>query len=150
MSVVERTDHEMPERPSPKRFVDPSPVQGQWSWRDSMELAHRNELIDAYYRTVDTERFDRFRDVFRDDITYRYPGEPVMHGVEDVLEFFRERRTHSNSTHQVHRRLADDEVSVCEGSIEAEADDGSRVTADFVGVFEFDELIAEVRVYVRR
>lgn len=118
-----------------------------------MDTAKRNELIDAYYDAIDAESFVDFERAFTPDIEYLYPGEPAMHGIEEVRSFFEERREHSNSTHDVFRRVADDEVTVCEGAVTAEAPDGTAFGAAFVGVFEFDEAaaaIARVGVYTRR
>jgi len=116
-----------------------------------METGQRTELINEYYAAIDDEEFDRFREVFDADVEYRYPGESTMHGVEEVVSFFRERREHSNSTHEVHRRISDGEATVCEGTITAENPDGSRLEGGFVGVFEFDdatETIDRTGVYV--
>lgn len=118
-----------------------------------MDPGKRNELVDAYYAAIDEETFDDLGRVFAADVEYLYPGEPTMHGIDAVLSFFEERREHSNSTHEVYRRLADEEVTVCEGTITADRTDGSEFDAGFVGVFEFDgeaKAIDRVGVYVRR
>lgn len=118
-----------------------------------MERASRTELLDRYYAAVDEEAFDRFERAFTDDVEYRYPGEEPMRGIDEVRTFFEERREHSNSTHEVHRRVDDETVTVCEGTVTAARADGTTFDLDFVGVFEFDEaaaLIDRVGVYVRR
>lgn len=117
-----------------------------------MDTKKRNELIDTYYNAIDTEIFADFDRTFTPDIEYLYPGEPSMHGVETVQSFFEERRKHSNSTHEIERRISDDETTVCEGTITAEKPDGETFKAGFVGVFTFDrntEAIGRVGVYTR-
>lgn len=117
-----------------------------------MDTATRDELIDTYYDAIDAEAFERFERAFAPDIEYLYPGEPVMHGVAEVQTFFEERRGHSGSTHEVHRRVSDREVTVCEGRVTAERPDGTPFDAGFVGVFTFDDVadgIDRIAVYTR-
>lgn len=112
----------------------------------------RNQLIDEYYNAIDDEMFAAFDRVFANNVEYRYPGKDPMHGVDEVRLFFEEERDHSDSTHTVTRRVADNEVTVCEGTVTAERSDGSPFEAGFVGVFEFDdgsEAITRVEVYTR-
>lgn len=117
-----------------------------------MDTATRDELIDTYYDAIDSEAFERFERVFAPDIEYLYPGESEMHGVAEVQTFFEERRRHSNSTHDVHRRVSDQEVTVCEGRVTAERRDGTPLDIGFVGVFTFDNVadgIDRIAVYTR-
>ncbi|USZ73592.1 nuclear transport factor 2 family protein [Natronosalvus halobius] len=117
-----------------------------------MDHGKRNELIDEYFRAMDEETFADFADVFADDVEYRYPSEQDMHGVSAVREFFEEHREHSNSTHKILRRVADESVTVCEGTVTADRPDGGTLEAAFVDVFEFDdevEQIDHVGVYTR-
>lgn len=117
-----------------------------------MDSTKRDELIDTYYDAIDAEAFERFEHAFAPDIEYLYPGEPDMHGVAEVQKFFEERRTHSNSTHNVHRRVFDQEVTVCEGRVTAERPDGVPLDVGFVGVFTFAAAadgIDRIAVYTR-
>jgi len=118
-----------------------------------MDTTTRHELIDTYYDAIDAESFADFERAFAPTVEYLYPGEPAMHGVDAVREFFEERREHADSTHEIDRRVDADEVTICEGTVTATAPDGSVFEAAFVGVFAFDDDAAgidRVGVYTRR
>jgi ketosteroid isomerase-like protein len=104
-----------------------------------MNREQRAELVETYFDAMDSESFDRFEEAFTPDVVYRYPGEPDMHGVDAIRTFFEERREHSNSTHEIQRRIDDGTAMVCEGTVTAERPDGSLLEAAFVDVFEFDD-----------
>lgn len=117
-----------------------------------MDIEARNELIDRYYGAVDEEDYDRMLTAFTDAIEYRYPGEDEMHGSDEVREFFEERRQTSETTHDVFRRLHDEEATVCEGRITGELRGEGPFEGSYVGVFEFDEAagaISHVSVYTQ-
>lgn len=117
-----------------------------------MDVDKRNELIDRYYLAADEEDYDRLTSVFTEDVEYRYPGENDMHGVGEVREFFEERRQTTGTTHDVFRRLHDDEATVCEGHITGELRGEGPFEGSYVGVFEFDEAgeaISHVSVYTQ-
>ena len=88
---------------------------------------------------------------FSETVEYRYPGEAVMNGHAEVLEFFTERRATNGTTHDVFRQVHDEDATLCEGTITGKIGDAPLEGA-FVGVFEFDtttERIATVAVYTR-
>lgn len=117
-----------------------------------MQIAKRNELIDAYYRAADEEDYDHMMSVFDDDVTYLYPNEPDMHGIPDVREFFEERRKTTGTTHDVFRRVHGDDATMCEGTITGEIEGEGPFEGAYVGAFEFDnesEKISYVAVYTR-
>lgn len=117
-----------------------------------MDIDKRNELIDQYYRAADEEDYDRLTSVFTDDIEYRYPGEDDMEDVDQVREFFEERRQTTGTTHDVFRRVHGDESTICEGHITGELRGEGSFEGNYVGVFEFDETaeaISHVSVYTQ-
>jgi len=117
-----------------------------------MQRAERDKLIDIYYRAADEENYDLFESVFTEDVTYLYPGEDDMHGLPAVQEFFEERRQTTNTTHDLFRRVHDDDATICEGTITGELRGEGPIDGAFVGAFEFDddaEAIDRVGVYTR-
>lgn len=117
-----------------------------------MDRDERNRLTDTYYRAADEENYDLFDSVFTDDVTYLYPDEDDMHGLRAVREFFEQRRQTTNTTHDLFRRVYDDEATICEGHITGELHGEGPFEGAFVGSFEFDDeagAIDRVGVYTR-
>lgn len=117
-----------------------------------MNTTRRNELIDTYYEAVDGEDWDRMLSAFAADVEYLYPGEDPMRGHDEVRTFFEERRRTRATTHDVFRRVHDEEATACEGTITGEMGDDGPFEGAYVGVFEFDDnvdRIGYVGVYTR-
>lgn len=117
-----------------------------------MNIQRRDELIDTYYSAVDERDWDRLLSAFAADVEYLYPGEEPMHGHEAVRDFFEHRRETRATTHNVFRRIHDDDATACEGHITGEMGEEGPFEGAYVGIFEFDDdadRIDYVGVYTR-
>lgn len=117
-----------------------------------MNTARRDELIDTYYAAVDDEDWDRLLSAFTEDVEYLYPGEDPITGHDEVRQFFEERRETRETTHDVTRRIHDEDATACEGHITGQMGDEGPFEGAYAGVFTFDDeadRIDYVGVYTR-
>lgn len=115
-----------------------------------MQEAHRDELIDAYFRGLDRDDFDALEEALAEDVVYFHPVREIR-GSEEVRDFAANERAPQDSEHVVERRIHAADATVCEGRKVGEVG-GEPVDVPFCDVFEFDDsesAIASVSVYVR-
>lgn len=115
-----------------------------------MENKVHDRLMDAYFNALDEEDFQQLKSAFTDDIVYRYPGEGEIQPIDDVLDFFKHGKQTTNTTHDVFRRLYNDDVAIAEGHITGEIIDGGSFEGYFCNVFEFNieaEQVSKISVY---
>jgi len=114
----------------------------------------RRELIDDYFRAVDTADYELLRSIFADDVSYHYHEGELLQGLDTVIPFLRDEvleppGVDRTSDHRVTRTITDDSAVVCEGEVDGEYNDTAFHT-DFVDVFEFDnDEINMVATYTR-
>ena len=109
----------------------------------------RNQLVDTYFRALDEEDYTSIESAFTEDVTYRLPEETITN-LDDAMEYFRNRRRPTNTTHEITRRIHDDETSAVEGYVTGEMPDRGEFEGRFADIFEFDpetERISELVVY---
>lgn len=102
-----------------------------------MNERRRNELIDAYYRDLDADEYEALDDIFAADAEYARPGQRLDGGAA-IREYFETERRSSNTTHDVEKRLHDDEATYCKVAVSGNLPDGS-FEGDIVAEFEFDD-----------
>lgn len=114
-----------------------------------MSEAERDDLIDAYFAALDTDDPEIVRPALTDDFVYEsLSGE--LEGFSGLKRYAEELRGLSDTTHETTRRIHDEAVSVVEGTVTGEGENGSEQAA-FCDVFEFDadgERIARIIVYL--
>lgn len=109
-----------------------------------------DKLMETYFRALDEENFEQLKSAFTDDIVYRYPGEGEIQSIDSVLDFFKNQKQTKNTTHDVFRRLSNDDIAIGEGHITGEILDNGSFEGYFCNVFEFDkekEKISKISVY---
>jgi len=113
-----------------------------------MSHADRDDLIDAYFDAMDAEDVERVRSGLADGFVYEsLSGD--LDGTEGLATYIEELKSFSDTTHDITRRVHDEEASVAEGTVTGESGTGT-VTADFCNVFEFDDdgAITRIAVYL--
>ncbi|WP_137285895.1 nuclear transport factor 2 family protein [Halorussus salinisoli] len=116
-----------------------------------MSVANRRAAIETYYESIDDEDFDRMASVVADDVTY-VTAHGEMHGVDEMLEYYTENRSVTDTVHDVVREVRDGDVWVCEGVVTGEYVDGGSFDGGYVGIFEFESdsaTVEELSVYTR-
>jgi ketosteroid isomerase-like protein len=115
-----------------------------------MSTDDRNELIEAYFASLDDEEPEIARSALADGFVYESPlGR--LEGFDGLVEYITERRSTSDSTHELTRRIHDADVSVVEGTVTGLDAGGDPTEADFCDVFEFDDdetAITRIAVYL--
>ncbi len=102
-----------------------------------MSESDRNELIDAYFDALDSEDPEIVRPALADGFVYESPSGD-LEGFSGFETYMNELRGFSNTTHEVTRRIHDEDVSVAEGTVTGDGD-GTSLQAGFCNVFEFDD-----------
>lgn len=113
-----------------------------------MSEADRNELIDAYFDSMDEEDLEIVRPALADGFVYEsLSGD--LEGFEGLETYMDELRGLSDTTHEVTLRIHGDAASATEGIVTGDSDDGP-VEARFCNVFEFtdDDGITRIRVHL--
>jgi len=101
-------------------------------------------LARAYYRRIDDGTYDALREVLADSFVHDRPDR-TLEGPDQFVQFMREGRPLTNTTHVISIACADDSTAVAEGVLED--GDGGQLFA-FVDVFECaDDTITEIRTY---
>lgn len=111
-----------------------------------MNEGRRDELIDAYYGGLDAEEYGAFDEIFADDAEYARPGQRTLRGGDEIRAFFETERRSSNTTHQVTKRLHDDDATYCKVAVRGDLPDGS-FEGDVVAEFEFDDAASQITAY---
>ncbi|WP_170964444.1 nuclear transport factor 2 family protein [Natronomonas salsuginis] len=110
----------------------------------------RNELIDAYFAALDESTPELARPALSDEFVYgSLAGQ--LEGFDGLADYITEHRSTTESTHDIQRRIHDDDVSVTVGVVTGTGPDGEPAEAAFCDVFEFDdadEAIEQITVYV--
>ncbi|MFO7927626.1 nuclear transport factor 2 family protein [Natronomonas sp.] len=110
----------------------------------------RNELIDAYFAALDETDPELARPALSDDFVYESLAGP-LEGFDGLAAYITDHRSVTDSTHDVQRRIHDDDVSVTAGVVTGTGPDGDPAEAAFCDVFEFDdadEAIERITVYI--
>ncbi|MFB6312145.1 MAG: nuclear transport factor 2 family protein [Salinirussus sp.] len=115
-----------------------------------MDPTAADELIDAYFDSLDTTDYDTIVEIMADDIELVTGGGEVYRGIDDVGAYYRDVRGDRDSTHETNRRRYGDGFAVAEG--DATLDDGDGlIESEFCDVFDFsDGKLARVAIYSRR
>lgn len=101
-----------------------------------MSFDDRTALIDAYFTALDTEDLSVVEPVLADGFVYEsLAGD--LEGLQGLETYMDELRGLSNTTHEITRLIHGDDISVAEGTVTGETEDGSAM-ADFCDVFEFN------------
>lgn len=111
-----------------------------------MNERRRNDLIDAYYRGLDAEEYGALDDVFAADVEYERPGQRTLEGGEAIRAFFETERRSSNTSHDVERRLHDEEATYCTVAVSGDLP-GGTFEGDIVAEFEFDDGAEQITAY---
>jgi len=124
-----------------------------------MDVRKRNQLIDNYFNGLDQTEYPILRSSFTDSIHYRYTHEEEYRGIDEVMDYFENKRRTANTTHHLGRRIHGEEASTCEGTVEGELVHDGHVRGTqgnfrgaYCNVFEFDEgdsAIATITIYRR-
>lgn len=101
-------------------------------------MEYRDDLIDTYFGALDEAEYDPLESVFADDVTYHMPSETIE-GIADLMEYFREHRLPSRTTHELSLRIHGQTASAVEGHVTGELTNGGQFDGPFVDVFVFDE-----------
>ena len=105
---------------------------------DSDRRDARDELIDAYLEAVDAHEYDRYRDLFAEDVTYSAMGETV-HGIDAMIEWYEAFIGTADIYHDYPNRIHTDEPSIAHGEFgKLDGPDGG-FTSRGLDIFEFDE-----------
>lgn len=108
-----------------------------------MDRTDRDTLIDHYFELVDAESYDRFGEVFHDDIAFYGPGAELK-GLKATIDWYENRLTVEDPTHDVTRRVHGDTASVCEGWLTGYVPGEGPLEGGFVDVLEFDDEASEI------
>jgi ketosteroid isomerase-like protein len=114
-----------------------------------MDAEARRELVESYFERVDAERYGDLEGLFTGDVAFHPPGDDIT-GVEEMIDWYRDRLKVADATHDVQRYVDDGTTVVCEGHLTGRLPDGSSIEGGFLDVFEFDtesERIAELTIY---
>jgi ketosteroid isomerase-like protein len=112
-------------------------------------MAYRDRLVDTYFDSLDAEDYAPLESAFTEDVTYQIPSKTVT-GRDALMTYFREERAPKNTTHEVRRRIHDDDASAVEGHVTGERPGDDDLDGRFVDIFVFDEdaeQISELVVY---
>lgn len=101
-------------------------------------MEYRDDLIDAYFDALDDAEYAPLESVFTSDVTYRMPSETVE-GKADLMDYFRNHRLPSRTTHDISLRIHDTDASAVEGDVTGELTTGGDFGGPFVDVFVFDD-----------
>lgn len=116
-----------------------------------MSIDDRRAATRTYYESIDDEEFDRMASVLADDVEY-ITSHGEMHGVDEMLEYYTENRSVTDTVHEVVRDIVDGDTWVCEGVVSGDYVDGGSFDGHYLGIFEFEEESATVErltVYTR-
>lgn len=115
-----------------------------------MNKNKKADLIDRYFQALDEDDFTRVEPVLADEVRFKSSADELS-DADRLRAYMEEGRMISNSTHEINRRIHDDDVSVVEGMVRGETADGP-VQGAFCDVFEFDQhagTITSITVYTR-
>lgn len=115
-----------------------------------MDPETADDLIDAYFESLDTTDYDRIVEIMAGDVELVTGVGDVYRGIEDVETYYRDVRGDRDSTHETRRRQYGEDFAVAEG--EATLNDGDGVVeSEFCDVFDFaGGELGRVAIYSRR
>lgn len=106
--------------------------------RAVMNVDRRNELIDAYFRSVDEHDVSFVEPHLAEEFTFRSLGVQELHGVDGMRTYFDELRPVAGTFHDVENRMHSENGSAVEGHLTG-THEGNDLDTLFCDVFEFDE-----------
>jgi ketosteroid isomerase-like protein len=110
---------------------------------DEASREARNELIDDYLEAVDAEEFERYREMFAEDVTYAAMGQTIE-GIDAMIEWYENSLVLSDMFHDYPNRIHDETGSVAFGEFGGTVPGGEEMSARAIDLFEFDEDNTEI------
>ena len=105
----------------------------------------RTEAARAYYRAVDDGAYERLTSLLAPEFVHERPDR-TLDGRERFVQYMREERTMTDTTHAVDAVYRDDGEVAARGRLRRDGDD----LFGFVDVFSFDgDTITVIRTYTR-
>lgn len=114
-----------------------------------MEQAKRNELIDSYYKAVDSENYWVFDEIFTESASHIRPGQGSIDGRAEIARFFDEDRRSRGTRHDVTERIHCNNTSYCKVTVTGNLDE-TAFEGDIISEFRFDldaNRIVQYRVF---
>ena len=109
------------------------------------------DLILTLFRVIDAGEWARLPELFDTHVVYERPGYAPIEGIDELVQFYRERRIIGSGTHQIEHIVADDTCGASWGKIVGTTRDGAEVNERFSDVYELaDGKIRSRRSYFYR
>jgi ketosteroid isomerase-like protein len=109
------------------------------------------DLILTVHRAIETGAHDLLETCFHPSVTYRRPGEPVIAGLADLMDYYRIRRAALTSSIIVDDVLLEGDRAVAFGMVEGRCRDGAPIHERFADAYRFENgLIRDRTTYFFR
>jgi ketosteroid isomerase-like protein len=109
------------------------------------------DLILTVYRAVETGAHDLLETSFHPAVTWRRPGEPVIAGLADLMDYYRSRRAALTSSIIVDDVVIEGDRAVAFGMVEGRCRDGAPIHERFADSCRFEDgLIRDRTTYFFR
>ncbi|MFC0105200.1 nuclear transport factor 2 family protein [Kibdelosporangium aridum] len=102
----------------------------------------RDHLVQRLLKVIDLRDWDQLGTLVTDDVRYDRPGYPTIHGVAQLLDFYRHTRVIADGRHKLESLLTDQTQGFCWGSFEGISRSGEPLFELFADwyVFEADRI----------
>ncbi|WP_405084905.1 nuclear transport factor 2 family protein [Microbispora sp. NBC_01389] len=97
------------------------------------------KIIRTLFSTIDTNDWATLRELVTSDITYDRPGFPKIIGVDDLCDFYQEKRPIGNGVHELRSVVSDTLQGFCWGHFSGVSREGAALDELFADWFEFHD-----------
>lgn len=109
------------------------------------------ERVHGMFAAIDSGVIDRLSDFFHKDVVYERPGFPPVQGLDDLIDFYRVRRSIAHGRHALEAVVVEGDRAVAFGLFRGTLRDGTEAEERFADVYHFDSaLVRERRTYFFR
>ena len=98
----------------------------------------KHHILDMF-TAIDSKAIEQLPAYFNDGITYERPGFPIISGIEDLLDFYRNRRIIAEGKHTVESLVIDDHEGVAIGVFKGRLKNGAEANERFADVYRFND-----------
>ena len=103
----------------------------------------RNQIIDRYLTAADAEEFERYRDIFAQDVQFVSMGY-TADDVEGMIDWFENSLVMTNLYHDYDNRLHDGAFSIAHGEFGGDLPNDDALSGRGLILCEFDEEETEI------
>lgn len=97
----------------------------------------RNRMIDEYLSAVDSEEFERYREIFDADVEFISMGD-TAHDIEAMIDWY-ESLGMTNFRHDYGNRVHDGSVSIAYGNFRGDLSNDASIEGKGLNLFEFND-----------